>query len=396
MGLGLLRCHPDLDPEKETTVKLAFCADPHIGNHQQFGGALSAGMNERCRIIVDTLQRAYKAAVAEGCEGFYILGDLFDTEKPTPQMIAAVQEIFGPDNEDVGAIVGNHDQHSYTASDHALAPLADHISVFEAAAVAFLDRTALWMVPYEPGPAKEWLPKRLLTCAQAEQEAEFRPNNRALLIHLGIESSDTVEYMRGHDDAIEVGRLMQLMKQHHILNAFAGNWHRARRWSDEEGHVVVQAGSLAPVGFRDEGADVYGRLVIFDTRTLDITIREIPGPRFIKTSIAAEEPWTDMLKRVGTCLKQGETGWAWHLQVTASPSRVRELLGAKLGKGWRGIRVVPNDADNAQAARQAASAAKSATNKDAAVDAYIRRMALDQNVSREKVAQRCRSYLHGN
>jgi hypothetical protein len=49
-------------------TKAAFIADGHIGNHQRCGGAISYGMNERCRQALDVLCRAGELVVAEGCD----------------------------------------------------------------------------------------------------------------------------------------------------------------------------------------------------------------------------------------------------------------------------------------------------------------------------------------
>lgn len=377
-------------------MKIAFCADIHIGNHQQFGGALKTGMNDRCRLVIDTLKRAYRVAVQNGCEGFYILGDLFDTEKPTPQMLAAVQEIFGPHNEDVGAIVGNHDQHSYTATDHALAPLSDHIEVFEKAGVLFIDHTAktsLWMVPYEPGPAVDWLPKRLAECTLHEKEASFRPSRRLLAIHLGIQDAKTESFMRGHDDAISADALHILMERHDIHHTFAGNWHNARQWSFNDGKAITQVGTLAPVGFRDQGLAELGEVAIYNTKAHAVKRLPIAGPRFVKVKIAEDETWKAMTKR----LPRPQHAQIAYLEVKVPPARYRALAAEALKgtKDWPHIRVVPDDAEIQKQAQQAASAAKNAANKGAAVAAFVDRMPLDKGVSRENVKNHCRRYLHG-
>ena len=379
-------------------MKIAFVADVHIGNHLQFGGELKSGMNGRCRIVVDTLKRAYKTATQnEGCEGFYVLGDLFDTEKPTPQMLAAVQEIFGPDNDDVGVIVGNHDQHSYTPKDHALAPLTDHVQVFERPVLVIPTAgVGLWNVPYEPGPAVDWLPGRLKELQRHEDQAprQSRPRTRALLIHLGIQDTRTAEYMRGHDDAISADALHILMQRHNIHHTFAGNWHKAQQWSFEDGRAIIQCGTLAPVGFRDEGVTAVGQMAVFNTADGSVYTVEIPGPRFVKARIADDEAWGACLKRV---TKKNPTKGTKYLQITTHPERyrsVREDASKKPGT-WAGIRVVPDTAESQHKAQQTASAAKTAANKDAAVAAFVKRMPLDKTVSRENVEKHCRRYLDG-
>src|SRR5260370_428206 len=142
-------------------MRIGFCADCHIANHRQFGGQLVSGLNERCRLCLDVLANALKRAGECGCADVVILGDLFDSDRPSPQEVAAVQYVIYRSNIRVSMLVGNHDKTSEAPGDHALAPLWQVANVYERPSSYVVPDgikhgTTLLHVPWQPGPAYDW------------------------------------------------------------------------------------------------------------------------------------------------------------------------------------------------------------------------------------------------
>jgi metallophosphoesterase superfamily enzyme len=108
-------------------MSVAFIADLHLTNPKKFGGAKRLGVNERCKLILRTLERAYKIASGAGATSLFILGDFFDSGSPGPRIIAAGQAVIVEAQEKYGIstviMPGNHDLFSSETGDHTLGPL---------------------------------------------------------------------------------------------------------------------------------------------------------------------------------------------------------------------------------------------------------------------------------
>src|SRR5882724_6254079 len=105
-------------------MRIAFVADPHIANFPAHGGPAIAGINRRCQLTLDTLELAAAKANALDCECFVVLGDLYDTTRPLPQIETAVRKRLSKFDGFVLLLMGNHDRNSGLAGDHALGPTA--------------------------------------------------------------------------------------------------------------------------------------------------------------------------------------------------------------------------------------------------------------------------------
>jgi hypothetical protein len=334
---------------------IAFIADLHIANHQKYGGAVKAGINRRCRLILDTLDRAVTRALEEKVAYLVVLGDLFDTARPEPQIVAETQRILGRIPTIV--LLGNHDMVSDAAGDHSLGPLSPvpGLRVVEKPCVIPVGEVDLVLVPFYPGPASEWLPVHLKELL-GEKVPRGKSRRRVLGLHLGIAADDTPHFLKGAEDSIAMGQLVPLLKALRIEAVLAGNWHSRRHWT-AQGCDVMQVGCLASTGWDNEGLENYGTLAFWDAAK-GISFEEIPGPRFVKAKAGAGlAPYSQT--------PDDPNGCSIFLRQVVSDA---DLLGASssllieaVEKGlFTGAEVVLDDTKAVEAARTAAGAARSA------------------------------------
>jgi len=364
----------------------AFVADVHLGNHKRFGGKTSAGLNRRFQLVAQALADALEVASARGAEQFVVLGDLFDTAKPSPAELAAVMRVFSATDLEVRLLLGNHDQSSPERGDNALAPLGflPNVRVYDYAAGR---AGTLILVPFQPGPAVEWLRASLSGLELAGPSF----GSYTLAVHLGIGDEKTPAFLRGANDSITVDELLPLMREFGICTVCAGNWHDPRQWeiaaSDEDPVVrrIYQVGALAPTGFDNPG-ESYGRMLIFDKRGRLDTVRVATRPRFYTLSFEDGD--------VGDLRERTDKPF---VKVTA---RVKNLAAARAeleelrvaGKIEDFI-VLPDREVVIAAAHSAAKAARSATTVSEAVERYVEKMPIDGGVSRAGVLEVVRRYL---
>lgn len=371
-------------------MKIAFVADVHLGNHAKHGGPLVGGLNLRCRLVLGALEAARKLATAEDCSHLVVCGDLFDTARPEPQVVAAAQYVFAakgpmPTEPEVIVIKGNHDIVTDEQGDHALGPLRPVATVPEGpTAIPLWKGTKvgprLWAVPFQAGPSSGWFSAALEKLAAEDTGA----GPRILALHLGIRDERTAPWLREATDAIGVEELAALMERHRIEWAFAGNWHDPRKWEMVDGGAVgtrhvVQVGCLAPTGWDNPGL-AYGTMAVLDTESKrPPKIIRVPGPRFVASAeearLAASDGCTPFVRLKGGGA-EGEAEAAQNAGAVA-------------------VEVGPADASEAQAAlRTAAALARSADNVEEALAAYVGQLPVDPDL-RPKVLERCRRYLAG-
>lgn len=363
-------------------MRLAFCADPHIGNHRRFGGPVVAGINTRCRLALDTLGRAVATAQKAKCEALVVLGDLFDTSRPEPQVIAAVQEVV----KDMPLIVllGNHDQVSAEPGDHALGPLSPVASIVETPQILTLGDVELWTIPFRPGRAVDWLPQVLAEVQGESRSGGQPPPIRVLTLHLGLQDDSTAPWLKDAHDSVPVDLVDQLMQQYRIALAFAGNWHDQKQWVRQG--IITQVGTLCPTGWDNPGMKGYGGLAILDSQRIPIVkLMEVPGPRFVKLRSAAG-PWPKDENQVFVKLIAPpdfmDTAGKW-IQAEKDAKRIFD------GE------VEPEGTEERVAAVTAAQTARSATTLDEAVAGFVGEMQLPEGVKRDAVLARVKRYLGG-
>jgi len=255
-------------------MRIAVVADVHIGNHRVQGGKTRFGLNDRCRLTIETLESAYASARRAQCTTMIIAGDLFDTPTPTPQMLARVISVMR-DYDDVDTIVlsGNHDQMSTSPGDNGLGPLAA-----SDAAIVVDDgpdvMRELLLIPFAPS----------MTIDDLRRCVEKLPNCKIAFSHVGVEDDRTPPWLRGH--GVSASDVLDLMESHGIYVWMSGDWHSAAEWRRGR-HLLAQIGALCPTGYDNPG-DKYGYMRIIDTSGMHTSVVPIPGPRFHSVASAAE------------------------------------------------------------------------------------------------------------
>lgn len=269
-------------------MKTAIVADVHVGNHQVLGGSYFSGINRRCRLVLDTLHDAIGVALDEGCENFIVAGDLFDTVRPTPQIMAAVFDIFRDFDGYIYAVLGNHSFVSEADGDHALGPLGSLPRCGVCDSPFCLD-DYIGMIPYRPGPAIDWLPSAF---KEAFSQCESIKKSRIVVTHLGLRDEEICKqrpWLQSVDDAVSVDFLASLCRDHNVSCVYAGNWHNERYFErtlpgkggkGTKAIEMIQIGALCPTGWNNPGLGGYGGLEIWEPGKKRQRI-EIPGPRFI-------------------------------------------------------------------------------------------------------------------
>lgn len=280
-------------------IDVCFCADVHVGNPRAFGGPMVSGVNARGRHVLAALRAAVADAVACSSDALVVLGDLFDSSRATPQLVAAVMEVLTTAAENgvpVHLLLGNHDQESTDAGDNALAPLAimEGVTVHEEPRVVALRKSVeLWMVPFQVGRASAWLPGVLESLAAGGKAG----TSIALALHLGVIDGATLPFLRESPDAIDLELLRALAARYGIGHVFCGNWHDRRVWEGSGVTVakVVQVGALAPTGFNNPGFEGYGMAEHWRGDASEGRV-VAEGPRFATVRSRAE--WDATIRRV--------------------------------------------------------------------------------------------------
>ncbi len=372
-------------------MRLAAISDVHVGNHRRFGGPVVAGMNTRCKQIVNALRLACSTAREERCEALLICGDLFDGVRPEPQVITAVIDALKQGPREVYVIKGNHDSVSDQVGDHALGPLDRHsrlgsvVSVFDKPTrVQGVDAPIL-LVPFQAGPASGWLPAALDATVKGLDQDEDRA---VVALHLGVSDENTAQFLRGVPDSISQDELATLMHQRRIRAAFCGNWHDYGHWAARED--IFQVGALCPTGFDNPGPE-YGRMVIWDTEAEVHEELCVPGPRFLKLDVRTL-PQSD-IELVRALVKDG---CSVYLSITTDLDRfpaAEALLTTALEFGAVDGEIALDSGGAEIAARDAAQAARSAGSLEESLAGFVREMQLPEGVSREEVLGLSKRYL---
>ena len=362
---------------------LAVVTDLHLHNHRRLGGSSEAGINRRGRDGLDTLARAIGEANRLGCSVFLILGDLFDTTRPSPQLISKVQTVLHSAQQPI-VVLGNHEMVSETLGDHALGPLlpiADVVEVPQIVSIGSENQSKFVLVPFRVGPADEWLPDVL--------EELSPPPGSILGLHLGIRDDATPFYLQNAHDSVASSLLSSLMERYELPLTIAGHWHDRKVWEVPAGKIL-QVGALCPTGWDNPDFEDYGFMAVWDTEEGSGKSIAIPGPRFVKVDseeafnrLVAEPPEEDRIYVEWTALSS---------DLSYANDRIRRARDAdQIIDGC----AVPDRIVEQEAARNAARAARSAETIEEALAAYIAEMTLEEGVSRKMVLARSKGYLVG-
>lgn len=358
-------------------MRIGFLADVHLANHRKFAKPTQgkvAPLNTRAADTVRVLSMARAQAEREGCTDLFVLGDVFDTTTPEPALVAEFQQAMSsPVGMQIHLMLGNHDQQSPARGDHALVSLDGFRSIHvhtEAGEVYTQDGEPVFLVPYRPGRADEYLP-----------EAVGKTEARTLGLHLGLRDDDTPKWLQQSHDSYPVNRLAEVGSFGLVA---AGNWHLRKEYPMN----VWQIGAIVPTGFDNPGLTGYGTLLRWDGRVA-VPI-EMDGPRFVRAQ-------TKTLKATLETIQDRVSGFPTYLSVkcaVAEREDVRELLDVYAFTNYELL----TDKDTAETmAREAAGAAAYASTDSihAAVRAYVERMALPNEVDRAKVTELALGYISG-
>lgn len=354
-----------------------FVADVHIGNHRRFGGKQQAGLNDRARAVLGALTRAVTEANRTDFD-LVVLGDLFDSSSPSPQMLTAALRVLERVTRSTYVIVGNHDQTSTEGGDHALGVLAaetpgnapryviDHPQVLRTRAGVGL------FLPYHPTDTLAYL-----TDAVATALLGVEPRIDFLACHAGVTDEHTPSWLRNAPDAVNAVDLGVLMKRAGIPHAFCGHWHEPRTWSFGD-FTITQVGTLAPTGFADEG--VKGRMVPLGRVSDGLKASayfSIPGPRF----------YTVIYPHLAPALPSSD-GSTDYVRVRCSPDDLDEAhrMVARLPRpDLVVVEVVAPEVERPGMDAATIAAVRDVTTLDRAVREYVAKAPLDEGVDRDAV-----------
>lgn len=357
--------------------RFSFVADIHVGNPSAFGGQMHAGINERGRNILATLEKAVEVA---GDSTLVICGDLFDTSSPSPQLIAEVQRILSAAPK-VLVLMGNHDMVSDSPGDHALGPLLPlpNILPVEQPELLMLGDTALLAVPFQVGDCRDWFPEVVASLASTPVPANTK---RVLAFHLGVIDKDTPSFLAKAHDAIELEVVEGLMLEHGIDFAFCGNWHSPKKWVPKHGGRIIQCGALCPTGWDNPGWD-YGKVWHLDTRADLVNHSMVPGPRFLTAESLLDAEVLSQSAQI-----QG------HLLYLTLKGEAADEANLEMVREW-GVkaRAVADGEAAREATQAAAKAVKGAATLSDALARYVSEMPVGEGVDREEVRALAQKYL---
>jgi DNA repair exonuclease SbcCD nuclease subunit len=210
--------------------------DLHVWNHKQFGGPVVAGLNRRCRDILQSVYQIVEyAKLHYGVTHIVQLGDFFDGPKPSPQILNASLDMIAATGVEWHIIAGNHDIASYDAPS-ALAPMnhAGNVCICDTAQFAQIRGERWLMVPYSGPNAMEAL--KVLE----QLSAQGRCN---LAVHYGfVDTSPRPDCVTAADMSKLIG-----MFNRGTVKAFFGHEHDSTTTTS----WGVSCGSLLPLNFSD-------------------------------------------------------------------------------------------------------------------------------------------------
>lgn len=361
-------------------TRLAAVADPHIGNHKLFGGETHGGLNWRCMMALKSLELAVDQAIIQECDAFVVLGDLFDSHRPSPPVIAAVQTIFSKFETGLGRhvflIAGNHDKSSEDPGDNALAPLRPVATVIDSKPMMLdVSGSAVLLGPYRAEPATLWIREYL-------EMLDGSATKTLLATHVGLIDDHTPPWLRDAHDAVPAS----MFEKHHVM---AGNWHAFNSF----GVSGCQCGALTPTGFDNpegpsSGFVRYGSMLVWEGRWLPRYV--IDGPRFY-----VEHYVTEAALRKTPLGKP--TSKIRYLKLRADVADVQEaqaVLDALKGEECIADGIVePYVSDKERIRNAAVNAVLSSTTLDEALVAFLKKMPIPDGVSSSHVCELAREYI---
>lgn len=343
------------------TPTIAYIGDVHVGNPQRMGGQLRGGINDRGRQVLGVYEAAIRAAFGAGATHIVVLGDLLDTMRPTPQIVAEVRRIHRIAKEYSGAIIllkGNHDSDSDAPGDNALAMLQEpYVEVVDTQRTVVIGDTSLHCVPFRAGVINDWLPESMTQFSMSSA-------HNHLVLHAGIRTATTAPWLLDSVGAVSEELLDLVCEKHGIDLVFAGDWHDHKRCG--AAGQIWQMGAICPTGFNNLGIDEYGHVAI--TRKTVVTPLRVPGPRFIKRDFV-----DGSLRDVIGELPAGNTYYIEYTAKDEAGASEARLQGAdlKYARALCDYAVVLAAKDTSAEVKQAAAEAAEVSGIPAAIQAYV-------------------------
>lgn len=366
----------------------AFCSDCHIGNHKRFGGAVDAGTNVRCCLILTALDEAISHARQSGCSVLFVAGDFLDYVRMEPQILALVQQTLLEAKQgglETVLVLGDHEIVSSEKGDHALGPFCPVANVVDEPRLLRLADAEVACVPFIPGKATTIIPR--VTAELFKKSPHHKGEKpRILVFHAGIVDANTSPWLRDIPDAIGIDVVKRIIEKHGIDLVVAGNFHNREIWQ-KAGATVCQPGALVPTGWNNPGLEGYGGVALFDPAARAFSMHEIGGPRFVSTHLD-DEPLIAAAKKYPGPV---------YLQITAPIDRLPEAQGlkAELVEEFNAerIEIVPDKVGAETSARQAATVSRQQETVTDSLRAYIGALALPQGVQKGEVFRAAADYL---
>lgn len=264
-------------------MRIGLLADCHIENHRVLGGPVTAGVNLRCRLVGDAFARGLQLAGKVGCDRVAVLGDLFNTGKPSPEVIGVAADAIASSPVPVYVIPGNHDRSSDEPGNNALAALVGTKNCIVVDEPAYLEDGVI-LAPFSPRPPFDYFTDVLKLA---------KPGPKFLLGHCGIVGDSTAHFLLESRNAVSLAQIGDLSVLAGIqlgvdLRCFAsGDWHQHVVHEGLNGISVVQVGALCQANFGDPRE--VGKLCVLDGGGIT-EFHDVTGPRFI-TLTASDLMW---------------------------------------------------------------------------------------------------------
>jgi hypothetical protein len=375
---------------------IALVADVHVGNHRLHGGPVSAGINRRCEETLDALRSAVTVAEEHEAATFIVLGDLFDTDRPNPQIITATARVFCHAPSPL-VMLGNHDRTSDADGDHAIGPLEGwHVDIASGPTIVSSGSHVIGLLPFRQEPAKAWFRREL-------EQLVRKGRIDVVGVHFGLHDAAMRRggtWVESAPDAMAVEDVADAMRACGVRHLFAGNWHEHRAWVDGD-LAMVQVGALVPTGWDNPGLDGYGSVALYGEAAWFVT--RMPGPRFVVVRSAEE-----LAVAVTTASERGDL---LYVRWLALPAEVQacERVAVEMAEAVRGMdrvdgprgalvawEVLPDLQPAQEAARQAGERARARPTATTMLEELLQHHPLPDGIRRERVGALVRQYLEGS
>lgn len=356
---------------------MRFIGDVHLGNHRRFAKPWRNGCNSRFQQTLAVLNEALQQAPRDNMTA--ILGDLFDTVRPSPQMIREVQDVLR--DHHVVIIAGNHDKASEDPRDNALAPLESstcHVVDTEPELWTFRKRSVCF-APFRAEQAAHWIAADIHELELTLKRLSLSINDCTYATHVGLIDSKTPPWLLHAVDAVTLDVFPR------GLRVVAGNWHHYKALTSR----ITQIGALVPTGF-DNPSEI-GKLKDYGMVLTEGVMHptQLAGPRFYK--LYMEELRDASMRRTSG----PDTVYLQVIAESAEMTEAHELLACMIAeKRVVGGEVVLDAAEKMAARNAAASAVRKSSSIDEAIHAYVGKLALpaDTVVTKDAVAARVLHY----